>query len=278
MLLLAALVERSAAAQTAEPGQQELDDVVHLVTGVDLRAKVIQLGDDKVEVELAGGERQTIPRSNVVSIDYGVGHSPPAAEPDGAAESAGDTPAPSRAEFVQVSASVGLAMPTEMTPERVFPTHTGVGPVLRIESGISPGRYVELGGYFSISHHPIVEVDGLSGEPTGGIGLFSVGGYLKARIALSPRALLRLGADLGANLTSLELQGGGDYSGVGLNFGPTVDFRGAVSDRFALLGKIGFWSQVTGGAELPAVVDGDREVDFTFAPSIFMTFGGEMMF
>jgi hypothetical protein len=169
-------------------------------------------------------------------------------------------------------------MPTEMTPERVFPTHMGVGPFFRLEATVAPIRVLELGVYTSLSRHPISEVEGYDGDVDGGATVFRGGATIKGRIFASPAAVVRLGVELGANHVSHELASGTEFSGAGFNFGPTVDFRGLVGEHVAIVAMLGFMSQVAGSAELPASIDGERDVDFTFPPTVFFAVGPELVY
>jgi hypothetical protein len=171
-----------------------------------------------------------------------------------------------------------------MTPKQVFPTHTGFGPIVRMELTTALTPSVELGPYLSFSSHPVTSIDGFPGyDKSGSVQVFSGGGTLKARFLLSPRIAFRAGGFIGVNHVNAFIArsgGGGEgMPGTGLQLGPVVDFRFEVSRPLALLLQLGFISQPIGSATFPSDTSrSGQSVDFAFPPMVFLAVGPELFF
>jgi hypothetical protein len=184
-----------------------------------------------------------------------------------------DAPHTAFEERAHLSMMVGLTFPGRMMPDRVRTTRTGVGPVLRIEGALVLTQRFELGSYLSFSMHPITSISTITNPIDGRVLLASFGMAPKWRLRIGDWGILRIGAMLGLNLTSNELASGDRYPGVGFNFGPTFDLRGALTERLGIIGQLGFVSQIAGRATLPESVSGERNVSYSFTPVVFVAAG-----
>jgi hypothetical protein len=185
---------------------------------------------------------------------------------------------------VQVDVTGGVVLPGNMTPKQVFPTHTGAGPIVRLETGFAPIANLEFGPYLSLSSHPVTAIDGFAAyDQSGSIFVMSAGAGVKARFALTSWFTMRLGVYVGLNYTSAFIahtKGGGEaMPGIGLGVGPLVDFRFKVAPHFAVLAQIGFVSQPAGTAIFPADTSRPNEsVGFAYPPMMFFNLGPELFF
>ena len=183
---------------------------------------------------------------------------------------------------LQLDATVGVISPGQMTPQEIFPTYTGFGPIVRLDFTATVAPPVELGSYLSFSSHPVTSITGSTGyDHTGSAQVFSGGGVLLWRVALTPSMALRAGVLVGVNYDRAYLShtaGGGEaVPGYGLQVGALVDLRFAVAPPLALLVQLGFISQPVGGATFPSDTDRPGEHEgFAFQPMPFLTVGPEI--
>lgn len=197
---------------------------------------------------------------------------------------------------VQASLTGGVVLPSQFTPNIVFPTYTGVGPYVRLEASLRPLHRLEVGTYASFSDHPIASIHcgdycaagATNGDETGAsiggsVVLFSGGVFAKLRFDPTPWATVRFGATVGADYVSFPLQRGGGTTetmpGAGLQVGANADFRARVADHLALLVQLGFLAQPVGTATFPHDSDyPDKGVAFSFPPTLYLGAGPEVFF
>jgi hypothetical protein len=209
--------------------------------------------------------------------------SPVAQAPDRPVETAERSEGSGR-HVVEAAARVGIMLPGELSPANWFHTETQAAPTFGLDPSVVVHRHFAVGGYLQLTPFAFERTSGSNviGE---GSGAFVSGGVsAKARLPVGEQWLLRAGLTLGRNYVTYEGKSRSsgspfELTGGGWNAGLVADGAWRASERFGASVQLGFFSQVSGAAEVkgpPTAATGSSDRDFRFAPVVFLTVGPEL--
>jgi hypothetical protein len=187
------------------------------------------------------------------------------------AVAADDDPCKERFNFERfdVSARIGYHLGAGVSPNGVMSTETGGGVLVQLEADWVAFERFSFGPYFMYLDMPVTEVS-RDAASFGGYGL-SGGATVKARFG--DKVQWRPTMYIGWNSIVLDIAEDDELIGSGYALGLATDISYAVTDKIALIGKVGFIAQ-GGGSGAKASELGDVG-SLAIPPMWFLAVGGE---